>query len=100
MNTEKALILFDALSGVREDYIEAAAKPCPRRLVSYLPRAAGALAACLVLTMTTLLILMRLGVGHTVIGPAAAGGGGSGGSGAIYQSYAGPIFPLTAPEAR
>lgn len=98
MNEEKALLLYDAVTGVREEYIEEAAKPLPRRAVSYLPWAAGALAACFALTVGILLILMALGVGRVSIGP-AAGGGGSGGDGATYQFYTGPIFPLTTLDA-
>ena len=97
MNTENAIILYHAIGDVREDYIEEAAKPCPRRPLSYLPLAAGALAACFALTAATLLILMSLGVGRVSVGPAAAGGGG--GKGAAYQFYTGPILPLTTLEA-
>ena len=98
MNTENVIILYHAISDVREDYVEEAAKPCPRRPLSYLPLAAGALAACFALTAATLLILMSLGVGRISVGPASAGGG-SGGKGATYQFYTGPIFPLTTLEA-
>ena len=98
MNTNNAIVLYDAITEIREDYIEAGAKPCPRRPLAYLPLAAGALAACFALTVATLLILMSLGVGRISVGPAAAGGG-SGGKGATYQLYTGPIFPLTTLEA-
>ena len=48
MNEEKAIILFDAITGIREEYIEAAARPCPKRHVT-LTRASALIAACICL---------------------------------------------------
>ena len=96
---EKAIRIYDAVTLVREEYVEAAAKPCPRRPVVYVRRGVGALAACFVLAFATVLALMALGVGVRPIGPANAGGGGGGGTGGVYQAYVGPILPLTAREA-
>ena len=100
MNTEKAIVLYHAITEIREDYIEEGAKPCPKRPVSLLPRAAGLAAACLLLLFAVGRILFLLNDINVIRLPGHYGaGGGSGGKGATYQLYTGPIFPLTTLEA-
>ena len=91
MNTEKALILFDALTGVREDYIEEALPP---------DRTRRRLGIRQIVPMAALLCLV-VGLGWFLT---HAGGNSAGpsrknrGPGASYASSAGPVLPLTAAE--
>ena len=92
MNEDRALVLFDALTNVREEYIEEAALPRIRRVT--LPRLAGLAAACFLLLAGGTYLLAVLGI--VPLGPAA--GGGSSQEKGSFMYYAGPILPLTAPE--
>lgn len=100
MNEEKALVLFDAVTGVREDYLAEAEKFSrhPRR------KLIAAVAACFLLIAGFAACYMTFGApafpGRFVVGPGAASGtGGGGGEGDSYMRYAGPVFPLAALEA-
>ena len=91
MNAEKALCLFDALTGVREDYIQEALPPeKARRRLGF--RQIAPIAA---------LLCLAVGLGWFLT---HAGGNSTGpyrkdrGPGDSYASYAGPVLPLTAPE--
>jgi len=96
VNEDRARKLFAAFTDIREDYIEEAAPGCPVRRVT-LTRAVLAAAACLVLLLTPVIFLAKLGRISLSPGPAAAGGGS--GEGPDYMLYAGPVFPLTTLEA-
>ncbi len=92
MNEERALILLEAITDIREEYIDEAER-CPRRVLT-LPRVAGLAAACFVLFIGGLILSAKLGVadfGHY------GAGGGSNASGS-YMYYTGPVLPLTALE--
>ena len=101
MNEEKAIILFDAITGIREEYIEAAARPCPKRHVT-LTRASALIAACICLFLAYSLtfgfpaFVNRLHLPSLVPGGSAGGGGGK--DGAVYGFYAGPVLPLAAED--
>ena len=97
MNTEKVIRLYHAITDIREDYLEDAL-PVDRRQRrrSYL-RAGAATAACICLLLAGILGFARwAGRGQN------SGTGSSGGyvAGAAYQSYAGPVLPLTSAEAQ
>ena len=92
MNTERTLVLMEAITDIREEYIDEA-ENCPRRIVT-LPRIAGLAAACFVLFFGGLFILAKLGVAP--IGHYGAGGGSN--ESGSYMYYAGPVLPLTALE--
>ena len=92
MNEDRALVLFRAITDIREEYIEEAALPRIRRVT--LPRLAGLAAACFLLLAGGTYLLAVLGV--VPLGPAA--GGGSSKEKGSFMYYAGPILPLTAPE--
>ena len=99
MNEDRVLVLFDAITAVREEYIEEAAAPC--RKVRHWGAWAAA-AACLFLLIGGWSFLQPLG--FAIVNPflRAGRGDGTGGSGGqddtAYHYYAGPVLPLTAEE--
>lgn len=91
MNEDRALLLFDALTGVRENYIEEA---LPRGKARRKPglRLLAPLAA---------LVCIAVGLGWLLTHTGSTGDGPyrkDRGPGDSYASYAGPVLPLTAPE--
>jgi hypothetical protein len=92
VNAERTLVLLEAITDIREEYIDEAER-CPRRVVT-LPRIAGLAAACFVLFFGGLFVLAKLGVAP--MGHYGAGGGSS--ESGRYMYYAGPVLPLTALE--
>lgn len=93
MSREQAEKLFDGITEIRDDLIEAA---LDAPLKSRRPRwkTWGAIAACAVVAIGFGGALRLLPFG----GNAASGGGGHG-EGSVFMSYAGPIFPLTLENA-
>lgn len=96
MNEERTLVLYDAVTAVREEYIEEAARPLRRPALRRLSLAA----ACLCLLVGGWFFLQSLGVYIAL--PFPIGGSGTGSRGgqnlAAYHFYAGPVLPLTAEE--
>ncbi|MBR5702297.1 MAG: hypothetical protein IKX47_07500 [Oscillospiraceae bacterium] len=102
MNKDRALVLYDAVTAVREEYIEEAAAPCRKA------RHWGAwavAAACLFLLIGGWSFLQPLGfaIANPFLGYFAGRGDGTGSGGSsqdetAYHYYAGPVLPLTAEE--
>ncbi len=92
MNTEKAMLLFDAVTGVREDYVLEAEAPRPRHRV----RMIAAVAACFCILVGALVWSVSRGLPLVPPGGASAGGGGR--TEGSYHYYAGPVLPLAAAE--
>ncbi len=98
MNEERTIRLYEAITAVREEYIDEAALPCRR---SRHWGAWAAVAACLFFILGGWYFLqprfilanpfLRAGTGDST-------GGAGGQSGAAYHYYAGPVLPLTAEE--
>ncbi len=88
--------IFDAITDVRQEYIEeAAATPLKKQSIAW--KKWTAIAACAVLMLgigSVALLQNRLPLG----GNSGAGGSGHG-EGSIFMSYAGPLFPLTLAQA-
>ena len=97
MNEDRALVLYDAITAVREEYLEEAAAPC-RKVRRWGVWAAAA--ACLFLLIGGWSFLQPLG--FAISNPFLRAGGATGGKGGqaleSYQYYAGPVLPLAAGE--
>ncbi len=86
--------IFDALTNVREEYIEEArTTPIKKTMVTWKKFTAIAASIIIVLGISAMMIQGSLPFGGN------AGGGGSGhAEGNVFMSYAGPVFPLTLSE--
>ena len=93
MNEEKAIVLYHAITGIRDAFIEEAlpAEQTRRRLGI---RLLAPIAACLCIVAALAFILTHQGAP----GLPSAGAGGGGGDSSVYSYYAGPVLPLTAGE--
>ena len=94
MNEDRALVLFSALTDIREEYIEEALPTEKKRRRPDI-RVLAPVAACLCIVIALAFILTHQGA------PGLPGGSGDGGGGKdsdIYAYYAGPVLPMTASE--
>lgn len=94
MNDEKILRLYNGITGIHEDIIEDAQRFRPKKKAKLWVKW-GAVAACLSVIVGGVYGAARLGLIDRLGG---AAGGGGGGKGITYMSYAGPVFPLSAPD--
>ena len=105
MNEERTVSLYNAITEVREEYVNEAARPC--RNIGRRSKWT-AIAACLFLLIGswTFLRVFFQPLGFAVANPfLRAGGDGTGSTGGsgglantVYHTYAGPVLPLTADE--
>ena len=81
--------LYDAITGIREDVVEAAQETPLRTVKKAHWGRRVAVAACLCAAVG-----VGWGLSHLRMGASSGGGGGSDAEG-TFMSYAGPVFPLT-----
>ena len=94
MNEDRALVLFDAITDIREEFIEEAL-PTEKKRRRLDIRVLAPIAACLCIVIALGFILTNQGsIG--LPGSSAAGGGGKDSD--LYAFYAGPVLPLAAAE--
>ena len=94
MNEDRALVLFRAITDIREEYIEEALPTEKKRRRPDL-RVLAPVAACLCIVIALAFILTHQGA----IGlPGGSGAGGGGKDSDLYAYYAGPVLPMTAAE--
>ena len=86
--------LYDAITGIREDVVEAAQETPLRTVKKAHWGRRVAVAACLCAAVG-----VGWGLSHLRMGASSGGGGGSDAEG-TFMSYAGPVFPLTLTEAQ
>ena len=94
MNEDRALVLFNAITDIREEYIEEALPTEKKRRRPDI-RVLAPIAACLCIVIALAFILTHQGA------PGLPGGSGVGGGGKdsdLYAYYAGPVLPMTAAE--
>ena len=93
MNEDRALALFNAITDIREEYIEEAL-PTEKKRRRLDIRVLAPIAACL-----CIVIALALLPHYGVIGlPGGSGAGGGGKDSDLYAYYAGPVLPMTAAE--
>lgn len=88
--------IFDALTEVREEYIEEArTTQLKKQAMSWKKWTAIATCAVIVIGISSILVLQNL----PPFGGNAGSGGAGHGEGSIFMSYAGPLFPLSLSKA-
>ena len=98
MNTEKAIRLYDAITEVREDWVEDALPPEKVRRHPHL-RAGAAVAAIIPLVLLAAFALAHIpgsGTGRPHSALPTGGGTSAHVPGAAFYLYPGPVLPLTA----
>ena len=92
MNEDRALVLFRAITDIREEFIEEAL-PTGKKRRRLDIRVLAPIAACLCIVIALAFLLTNQGsIG--IPGASAVGGGGKDSD--LYAYYAGPVLPMTA----